>query len=87
MRADLEGQMKAPETVQKFIELRAQGWSFVRIAQQYLSPCLPHTDFHTDFIPILDRFSTARRGGWSVLQPEAEGCAPWCFLLALGVGL
>jgi hypothetical protein len=30
--------MKEQETVQKFIELRAQGWSFVRIAEQYPSP-------------------------------------------------
>ena len=32
IRSDLEkNQMKDQETVQKFIELRAQGWSFVRI--------------------------------------------------------
>ena len=29
-----KGQMKDQETVQKFIELRAQGWSFVRIAAE-----------------------------------------------------
>jgi hypothetical protein len=40
--------MKDQETVQKFIELRAQGWSFARIA----AASRFHTDFHTDFGPI-----------------------------------
>jgi len=51
--------MKAPEMVLKLIEFRALGWSFVRIAEStHLHEPLTR---HTDFIPILDRFSTARR--------------------------
>ena len=61
--------MKAPVTVQRFIELRALGWSFVRIAEStHLHEPLP---LHTDFIPILDRFSTARRVVGRSVQPEA----------------
>jgi hypothetical protein len=70
--------MKDPETVQKFIELRAQGWGFVRIAEQCpLSMSLPpayrfHTDFHTDFGPVFHEGKSEIRNPRTERNPNSE---------------
>jgi hypothetical protein len=55
--------MKAPETVLKFIEFGALGWSFVRIAEQFPSPSPPSSR-----IPIAYRFSYRF---WTGFPPRA----------------